>query len=233
MAFSSCRSPRQCPRSSSTATSRCYRSGASPGPGEHRAGPAGTLLSAPARSLPPSIPALFLLQEERVCSPCPKRRGRAARRGERLTKEGGEGKNLVPVPAAPGGTPDAPVEFGEQLRSEPGPPPGEPIPVAEVYKISAGAGRGSRQRGQSRTRLRPLKSPQGLLGASEGFCFHSLAGRALGNTKEPTGNTSASSSRAWTPDTTVTIGEHQGRGWHHPKDTDWMILSSLAGSAIP
>lgn len=56
------------------------------------------------------------------------------------------------------------------------------FPVAEVYKISAGAGRGSRQRGQSWTRLRPLKSLQGLLAASEGFCFVRLSFVYLGFT---------------------------------------------------
>lgn len=72
------------------------------------------------------------------------------------------------------------------------------------------------------------------------FVQHSLAGRVLGDTKEPTENTSESCSNQLQQglDTRHHChhsppGDQQGRGWHHPKDTDWMILSSLEGSAIP
>lgn len=72
-------------------------------------GPGGTELPQPRVSLAPSTPGSFLWQV-RVCSPCPERRGRAARPGEGLAEEGGEGKS----PGRPTG--HGIGEFGEQPR---------------------------------------------------------------------------------------------------------------------
>lgn len=112
-------------------------------------------LSPESRSLNTRI--IFFLQDERVCSLSPERRGRAARPGERLTKKDGKGKIPVPVPAAPGGTPATPPGRGGRCdgiwgaaaatplalgcrtrsvrsplplrpRSEAGPGPGDPRP---------------------------------------------------------------------------------------------------------
>ncbi|XP_039573029.1 basic proline-rich protein-like [Passer montanus] len=77
-----------------------------------------------------------------------KRRGRAARPGERLTKKGGKGKSPDPVPAAPGGTPATPrwprwnlgsgtrsvrSPLPQRPRSQPG--PGTPAQVGAAASL--------------------------------------------------------------------------------------------------